>query len=112
MSRGHGQLQRKILELLQQYPDGAPAVTPSLDKYGPFEWTAAEFYYHIHWDTGMDTDLAEERAYSLKTSIRRALGQLRAEGLIYRRPSSRAYREPGSIPWVWALTTQGRSPQT
>jgi hypothetical protein len=102
MSRGHGALQRKILELLEQHPDGAPALVTNLATYGPFEWTTDQFFHHIYWQE-LGGVVAEVSAYSLKANIRRALNRLRAEGLIYRRPSSNTYRHPGSIPWVWAL---------
>jgi hypothetical protein len=111
MSRGHGHLQRRILELLEQHPDGAPGFTTSLATYGPFEWTTDQFFSNIHWQE-LGNVVASETAYSAKSCLRRALKRLEADGLIYRRPSSATYRHPGSIPWVWALSTQGISRQT
>jgi hypothetical protein len=97
MSRGHGTLQRQILELLAQHPEGAP---PSPGTREPGEWTAREFFYRIHWHS-LAGD--ESSAYSLMASIRRALESLRAEGLITRAPSKAPYRGRGRIPWVWSL---------
>ena len=105
MSRGHGALQRKILELLEKYPDGAPALAPGLEKYGPSEWTTSEFWHHIYVMKD-ETGWSEDHAYSLKATIRRALSTLRDEGLISRRPSSSSCRHAGSVPWVWALTAR------
>ncbi len=96
MSRGHGALQRQILELLGKHPDGAPPLTAG---HEPGEWTARELYHAIYRHSGS----GEDRRYSLMASIRRALGALRAEGLITRAPSRAPYRGRGRVPWVWSL---------
>jgi len=96
MSRGHGALQRQILDLLAKHPDGAPPLTGSRR---PGEWTARELYHTIYWHNGV----GEDRRYSLMASIRRALESLRAEGLITRAPSQAPYRGRGRVPWVWSL---------
>jgi hypothetical protein len=98
MSRGHGALQRQILELLEKHPDGAP---PLKDTLQPGEWTARELFHAIYWHSGPDK--GENRRYSLMASIRRALESLRAEGLITRTPSQAPYRGRGRVPWVWSL---------
>jgi hypothetical protein len=98
MSRGHGALQRQILELLTRHPDGAPPLKGNLP---PGEWTARELYHTIYWHGGPDA--GENRRYSLMASIRRALESLRAEGLITRTPSQAPYRGRGRVPWVWSL---------
>jgi hypothetical protein len=98
MSRGHGALQRQILELLTEHPEGAPPLGGSLR---PGEWTARELWHAIYWRGGADA--AEDRRYSLMASIRRALETLRAEGLITRAPSQAPYRGRGRVPWVWSL---------
>jgi hypothetical protein len=98
MSRGHGALQRQILELLERRPDGA---SPLQGKRMPGEWTARELYHAIYWRSGSDS--GEDRRYSLLASIRRALESLRAEGLITRAPSTDPYRGRGRVPWVWSL---------
>jgi hypothetical protein len=98
MSRGHGALQRQILELLEKHPDGAP---PLKDGSVPGEWTARELYHAIYWHDGAAG--GEDRRYSLMASIRRALDSLRAEGLITRAPSKAPYRGRGRVPWVWSL---------
>jgi hypothetical protein len=98
MSRGHGALQRQILELLGKHPDGAPPLTTSSV---PGEWTARELYHAIYWHSG--SGAGEDRRYSLMASIRRALESLRAEGLITRAPSKAPYRGRGRVPWVWSL---------
>jgi hypothetical protein len=98
MSRGHGALQRQILELLEKHPDGAQPLKGSLQ---PGEWTARELFHAIYWHSGPDT--GENRRYSLMASIRRALESLRAEGLITRTPSQAPYRGRGRVPWVWSL---------
>ena len=98
MSRGHGALQRQILELLNKHPEGAPPLNGS----GlPGEWTARELYRSIYWPNG--SGAGEDRRYSLMASIRRALEALRAEGLITRAPSQAPYRGRGRVPWVWSL---------
>lgn len=98
MSRGHGALQRQILELLAKHPEGASPVKGSPP---PGEWTARELYHAIYWHNG--SDAGGDRRYSLMASIRRALGSLRAEGLITRTPSTAPYRGRGRVPWVWSL---------
>jgi hypothetical protein len=98
MSRGHGALQRQILDLLAKHPDGAP---PLKDNGLPGEWTARELYRSIYWPNGPGA--GDERRYSLMASIRRALESLRAEGLITRAPSAAPYRGRGRVPWVWSL---------
>jgi hypothetical protein len=98
MSRGHGALQRQILELLTKHPDGAPALNGNLR---PGEWTARELCHAIYWHNG--SDAGEDRRYSLMASVRRALETLRAEGLITRTPSKSPYRGRGRVPWVWSL---------
>jgi hypothetical protein len=98
MSRGHGALQRQILELLAKHPEGAPPLKGSLP---PGEWTARELCHAIYWHNGSDD--GENRRYSLMASIRRALESLRAEGLITRTPSKAPYRGRGRVPWVWSL---------
>jgi hypothetical protein len=98
MSRGHGALQRQILELLEKQPDGAPSLQGDLS---PGEWTARELYHAIYWHSGPDA--GGDRRYSLMASIRRALESLRAEGLITRTPSKAPYRGRGRVPWVWSL---------
>jgi hypothetical protein len=98
MSRGHGALQRQILELLEKHPDGAP---PLNGNRLPGEWTARELYHPIHWHNG--SEAGEDRRYSLIASVRRALEALRAEGLITRVPSKAPYRGRGRVPWVWSL---------
>ena len=98
MSRGHGALQRQILELLKKHPDGAPPLT---GNRLPGEWTARELYHTIYWHNG--SGAGEDRRYSLTASIRRALESLRAEGLITRAPSKAPYRGRGRVPWVWSL---------
>jgi hypothetical protein len=98
MSRGHGALQRQLLELLEKHPEGARPLT---DNRLPREWTARELYHAIYWHNG--SDAGEDRRYSLMASIRRALESLRAEGLITRAPSKAPYRGPGRVPWVWSL---------
>ena len=98
MSRGHGALQRQILELLEKHPEGAP---PLKGTGLPGEWTARELCHAIYWHNG--SDAGEDRRYSLMASIRRALGSLRAEGLILRAPSTAPYRGRGRVPWVWSL---------
>jgi hypothetical protein len=98
MSRGHGALQRQILELLTKHPEGAPSRVPSLPAS---EWTARELYVAIYWHN--DPDAGEDRRYSLMASVRRALESLRAEGLITRTPSKAPYRGRGRVPWVWSL---------
>jgi hypothetical protein len=98
MSRGHGALQRQILELLEKHPEGAP---PLRDTRLPGEWTARELYHAIYWQGGPVA--GEDRRYSLIASIRRALESLRAEGLITRAPSKAPYRGRGRVPWVWSL---------
>jgi hypothetical protein len=98
MSRGHGALQRQILELLHKHPDGAP---PLNGNRLPGEWTARELYHAIYWHNGSGS--GEDRRYSLMASIRRALESLRAEGVITRAPSTAPYRGRGRVPWVWSL---------
>jgi hypothetical protein len=98
MSRGHGALQRQILELLEKHPEGAP---PLPGSRRPGEWTARELYRTIYWHDG--SGRGEDRRYSLMASIRRALESLRAEGLITRAPSQAPYRGRGRVPWVWSL---------
>ena len=98
MSRGHGVLQRQILELLEKHPDGAP---PLKGSGLPGEWTARELYRTIYWHNG--SGAGEDRRYSLMASIRRALESLRTEGLITRAPSRAPYRGRGRVPWVWSL---------
>jgi hypothetical protein len=98
MSRGHGALQRQILELLEKQPEGAPPLKGNLS---PGEWTARELYHAIYWHNGPEG--GENRRYSLMASIRRALESLRAEGLITRTPSKAPYRGRGRVPWVWSL---------
>jgi len=98
MSRGHGALQRQILELLERHPEGAP---PVKGNRLPGEWTARELYHAIYWHSG--SGAGEDRRYSLMASIRRALESLRAEGLITRAPSKAPYRGRGRVPWVWSL---------
>jgi hypothetical protein len=98
MSRGHGALQRQILELLEKHPEGASTFKGNLQ---PGEWTARELYHAIYWHNGPDA--GEDRRYSLMASIRRALESLRAEGLITRTPSQAPYRGRGRVPWVWSL---------
>jgi hypothetical protein len=98
MSRGHGALQRQILELLEKHPEGAP---PLNGNRPPGEWTARELCHAIYWHNG--SDASEDRRYSLMASIRRALGSLHAEGLITRAHSKAPYRGRGRIPWVWSL---------
>jgi hypothetical protein len=98
MSRGHGALQRQILELLEKHPEGAP---PLKGNRLPGEWTARELYHAIYWHSGPDA--GEDRRYSLMASIRRALESLRAEGLITRAPSKAPFRGRGRVPWVWSL---------
>jgi hypothetical protein len=98
MSRGHGALQRQILELLEEHPEGAPLLQ---GNRLPGEWTARELYRTIYWHNG--SGAGEDRRYSLMASIRRALGSLRAEGLITRAPSKAPYRGRGRVPWVWSL---------
>jgi hypothetical protein len=100
MSRGHGALQRQILELLEKHPEGAP---PLESNRLPGEWTARELYYAVYWHSG--SDAGEDRRYSLMASIRRALESLRAEGLITRAPSQAPYRGRGRVPWVWSLAS-------
>jgi hypothetical protein len=99
MSRGHGTLQRQVLELLAKHPAGAPPLKSNLP---PGEWTARELYHAIYWHNGRAA--GEDRRYSLMASIRRALESLRAEGLITRTPSKAPYRGRGRVPWVWSLT--------
>jgi hypothetical protein len=99
MSRGHGALQRQILEVLEKHPDGSPPLEGNLT---PGEWTARELFHTIYWRGGPDA--SEDRRYSLMASIRRALESLRAEGLITRTPSQAPYRGRGRVPWVWSLT--------
>ena len=99
MSRGHGALQRQILELLEKHPEGAP---PLHGNRLPGEWTARELCHAIYWHGG--SDAGEGLRYSLMASIRRALESLRAEGLITRAPSKAPYRGRGRVPWVWSLT--------
>jgi hypothetical protein len=96
MSRGHGALQRQILETLEKHPEGAP---PLKDNLPPGEWTARELCHAIYWHDS--SDAGENRRYSLMASVRRALESLRAEGLITRTPSKAPYR--GRVPWVWSL---------
>jgi len=98
MSRGHGALQRQILELLAKHPEGAP---PLEGDDLPGEWTARELCRAIYWHDGSGT--GEDRRYSLTASIRRALESLRAEGLITRAPSKAPHRGRGRVPWVWSL---------
>jgi hypothetical protein len=98
MSRGHGALQRQILELLEKRPEGVP---PLKSNRLPGEWTARELYHAIYWHN--DPDTGHDRRYSLMASIRRALESLRAEGLITRAPSKAPYRGRGRVPWVWSL---------
>jgi hypothetical protein len=98
MSRGHGALQRQILELLEKHPEGAP---PLKAAGMPGEWTARELCQAIYWHNGSGT--GEDVRYSLMASIRRALESLRAEGLITRAPSTAPYRGRGRVPWVWSL---------
>jgi len=98
MSRGHGALQRQILELLGKHPGGAPPLNAS---GVPGEWTARELYHAIYWHSG--SGAGEDRRYSLMASIRRALESLRAEGLLTRAPSTAPYRGRGRVPWVWSL---------
>ncbi len=98
MSRGHGALQRQILELLEKHPEGAP---PLNGNRLPGEWTARELYHATYWHSG--SDAGEDRRYSLMASIRRALESLRAEGLITRAPSKAPFRGRGRVPWVWSL---------
>jgi hypothetical protein len=98
MSRGHGALQRQILELLEKHPEGAP---PLKGTRLPGEWTARELCHAIHWHNGAGA--GEDRRYSLMASIRRALESLHAEGLITRAPSTAPYRGRGRVPWVWSL---------
>ena len=98
MSRGHGALQRQILDLLAKHPDGAP---PLNGGRRPGEWTARELYQSIYWPNGPGA--GDDRRYSLMASIRRALEALRAEGLITRAPSQAPYRGRGRVPWVWSL---------
>ena len=98
MSRGHGALQRQILELLTSHPEGAPALKGDLP---PGEWTARELHRAIYWHNGADA--GADHRYSLMASIRRALESLRAEGLITRTPSKAPYRGRGRVPWVWSL---------
>jgi hypothetical protein len=98
MSRGHGALQRQILELLEKHPEGAPPLEGNLP---PGEWTARALHHAIYWHSGPDA--GESRRYSLMASIRRALESLRAEGLITRTPSKVPYRGRGRVPWVWSL---------
>jgi hypothetical protein len=98
MSRGHGALQRQILELLEKHPEGAP---PLKSNRLPGEWTARELYHAIYWHSG--SDAGEDLRYSLVASIRRALESLRADGLIIRAPSQAPYRGRGRVPWVWSL---------
>jgi hypothetical protein len=100
MSRGHGALQRQILELLEEHPEGAPPLE-SNRLHG--EWTARELYHAIYWHGGSGG--GEDRRYSLMASIRRALESLRAEGLITRAPSKAPYRGRGRVPWVWSLAS-------
>jgi hypothetical protein len=100
MSRGHGALQRQILELLEKQPGGAPPLKASLP---PGEWTAGELYHAIYWHSGPGA--GGDRRYSLMASIRRALESLRAEGLITRTPSKAPYRGRGRVPWVWSLAS-------
>jgi hypothetical protein len=95
MSRGHGALQRQILDLLGKHPEGAPPLT----GHRPGEWTARELYHTIYWHNGADDD----RRYSLMATIRRALESLRAQGLITRAPSTDPHRGRGRVPWVWSL---------
>jgi hypothetical protein len=98
MSRGHGALQRQVLELLAKHPEGAP---PRKSNLPPGEWTARELYHAIYWHGGPDA--GQDRRYSLMAPIRRALESLRAEGLIIRTPSRAPYRGRGRVPWVWSL---------
>lgn len=98
MSRGHGALQRQILELLERHPEGTP---PLKGNRLAGEWTARELYHAIYWHNG--SGAGEDHRYSLMASIRRALESLRAEGLITRAPSKAPYRGPGRVPWVWSL---------
>lgn len=98
MSRGHGALQRQILELLEKRPEGASPLTGQQPRG---EWTARELYRAIYWQNGSDS--GEDRRYSLLASIRRALESLRVEGLITRAPSKAPYRGRGRVPWVWSL---------
>jgi hypothetical protein len=107
MSRGHGALQRQILELLAKHPDGAPPLKGNLPVG---EWTARELYHAIYWHNS--SDAGEDRRYSLMASIRRALESLRAEGLITRRPSKVPYRDRGRVPWVWSLAPASSSAAT
>jgi hypothetical protein len=100
MSRGHGALQRQILELLEKHPEGVP---PLMGNRPPGEWTAREIYHAIYWHNG--SGAGEDRRYSLMASIRRALESLRAEGLITRAPSQAPYRGRGRVPWVWSLAS-------
>ena len=98
MSRGHGALQRQILELLEKHPEGAP---PLNGNGLSGEWTARELCHTIYWHNS--SGASEDRRYSLMASIRRALEALRAEGLITRAPSTAPYRGRGRVPWVWSL---------
>jgi hypothetical protein len=98
MSRGHGALQRQILDLLAKHPEGAP---PLQGDRLPGEWTARELCHAIYWHNGSGD--GEDRRYSLMASVRRALESLRAEGLITRAPSRAPYRGRGRVPWVWSL---------
>jgi hypothetical protein len=100
MSRGHGALQRQILELLEKHPEGAP---PLHGSRMPGEWTARELCYAIYWHDG--SGAGEDRRYSLMASIRRALESLRGEGLITRAPSKAPYRGRGRVPWVWSMAS-------
>ena len=107
MSRGHGTLQRQILQLLQQHPEGAPPLVPSRPLQ---EWTTEALYTAIYWPHLNDPHHQSGiNPYSLKASIRRALETLRAEGLITRTPSKATCRGRGRVPWVWSLAPASAS---
>jgi hypothetical protein len=99
MSRGHGAVQRQILELLERHPEGA---LPVKGNFRPGQWTARELCHAIYWPNGPDA--SEDRRHRLMLSIRRALETLRAQGLITRAPSRAPYWGRGRVPWVWSLT--------
>ena len=89
MSRGHGALQRQILELLEKQPEGAP---PLKGNGLPGEWTARELCHAIYWHNG--SGAGEDRRYSLMASIRVVTGPCGQQGCDGRRPAS-SHHEPG-----------------